>query len=115
MNFTDAQRLDFLEKWETSSYQHTWFTLLTQHVKKDDFPTLRKFCDYAMDFEMMIDDNGFDILAWHSLIPSLQERVISIWKNEARSLSDEEKLSIEEEFNRYWENIHQTGAIDQDK
>lgn len=115
MKFTDTDRLDFLEKWDTSSHQNTWFTLLTQHVKKQDYPTLRSFCDHAIGFERMIDLNGLDIMAWHYLPPHLQEKVTEIWEKEFRHMSEEEKESLVEESTRYWEELHQTESQDQDK
>lgn len=115
MNFTDTQRLDFLEKWEVSSHKTSWFTLLTQHVQKSEYLTLRSFCDYSIDFENMIDENGLDILGWHSLTPDLQLRVVDLWKKEGRAMSDEEKQGLLSEFNRYWEDLHQTGSESQDK
>ena len=84
MKFTDKERLDFLEKWETSSHEDSWFTLLTQNVRKKDYPKLRDFCDYAIQFEQMIDTNGLDILGWHSLPINLQEIVINLWENDSR-------------------------------
>jgi hypothetical protein len=115
MKFTDTERLDFLEKWETSTYQHSWFTLLTQHVRKKDFPTLREFCDYSIDFEKMIDSNGLEILTWHSLTPDLQEIVITIWENEGRALTAEEKGSMQKAFNQYWEELHKLESESSDK
>lgn len=115
MKFTDTQRLDFLEKWETSPYQHTWFTLLTQHVKKSDCSTLREFCDFAIQFEQMIDSNGIDILAWHSMPPFLQELVINLWENDARPLNEEERISLQEQIDKYWNELHQSEVEDSDK
>jgi len=115
MKFTDTERLDFLEKWETSQHQHSWFTLLTQHVRKEDCPTLRSFCDYAIGFERMIDSNGLEILTWHSLTPDLQEIVVTVWENEGRALTTEEKESMQKAFNQYWEDLHKTEARISDK
>lgn len=115
MQFTDTQRLDFLEKWETSSHQDSWFSLLTQHIRKTDCPTLRDFCDYAIQFEQMIDQNGLDILAWHFLPYHLQELVINLWENDARPMSTEERDSLQEQAAKYWEELHQTEADDSDK
>ena len=106
MQFTDTQRLDFLEKWETSSHQESWFTLLTQHVRKKDCPTLRDFCDYAMQFEQMIDSNGLDIMAWHFLPIHLQEVVVSLWENEDRPMTSEERVTLQEKSAKYWEELH---------
>lgn len=115
MKFTDEQRLDFLEKWETSSHKHSWFTLLTQHVRKEDCPTLRDFCDYSIQFERMIDLNGLDIMSWHYLPTYLQETVINIWENDNRTLTEEEKASLQEESAKYWEELHQTEEDNSDK
>jgi len=115
MKFTDTERLDFLEKWDTSSHQNTWFTLLTQHVKKQDCPTLRSFCDHAIEFEGMIDANGLDIMAWHYLPPHLQEKVTGIWERDARPMTEEEKESLVDESAKYWQELHQTESQDQDK
>ena len=115
MQFTDTQRLDFLEKWETSSHQHSWFTLLTQHVRKQDCPTLRDFCDYAIQFEKMIDSNGLDIMAWHFLPTHLQEVVVNLWENEDRSLTDVERNTLQEESAKYWEELHETEVDSSDK
>ena len=115
MQFTDTQRLDFLEKWEISSHQNSWFTLLTQHVRKQDCPTLRDFCDYAMQFEQMIDSNGLDIMAWHFLPSHLQEIVVSLWENDDRSMTSEEMVTLQEESAKYWEELHQTEEEAADK
>jgi hypothetical protein len=115
MQFTDTQRLDFLEKWETSSHQDSWFTLLTQHVRKADCPTLREFCDYAIRFEQMIDQNGLDIMAWHFLPYHLQELVINLWENDARPMNEDERSTLQEESAKYWEELHQTEKNDSDK
>jgi hypothetical protein len=102
MNYTDTQRLDFLEKWEVSNHQNSWFSLLTQHIRKEDCPKLRDFCDYGIQFEEMINTNGFDIISWYEIPLHLQEMVLLIWENEKRSLSEEEKLTLQEETNNYW-------------
>lgn len=115
MQFTDTQRLDFLEKWETSSHQHSWFTLLTQHVRKQDCPTLRDFCDYAIHFEKMIDSNGLDIMAWHFLPTHLQEVVVTLWENEDRPMTDAERNTLQEESAKYWEELHETEVDNSDK
>lgn len=115
MKFTDTKRLDFLEKWETSSHKDSWFTLLTQHVRKQDCPTLRDFCDHAIQFEQMIDSNGLDILVWHSMPPHLQELVINLWENDATPLNDEERASLQKAMNEYWEDLHQIESEDLDK
>ena len=115
MQFTDTQRLDFLEKWETSSHQDSWFTLLTQHVRKQDCPTLRDFCDYAIQFEKMIDSNGLDIMAWHFLPLHLQEVVVTLWENEARPMTDDERNTLQEESAKYWEELHETEVDTSDK
>jgi hypothetical protein len=115
MQFTDTQRLDFLEKWETSSHQHSWFTLLTQHVRKQDCPTLRDFCDYAIQFEKMIDSNGLDIMAWHFLPTHLQEVVVNLWENEDRPLTEVERNTLQEESAKYWEELHETEVDSSDK
>lgn len=115
MEYTDSQRLDFLEKWETSSHGNSWFTILTQHVSKTDCPTLRSFCDYSIDFENMIDAQQFDIIAWHYLPIHLQEMVISIWENQKRPLTDDEKLTLQEESNKYWETLQQIEEDNLDK
>ena len=103
MEFSDVKRLDFLEKWETSSHERTWFSILTQHVNKKDCPTLRSFCDYAIDFEKMIDLNGLDIISWHHLPVTLQETVIHLWEEEKRTLTDDERLTLQKEANSFWE------------
>lgn len=105
MKFTDTERLDFLEKWETSSHNNTWFTILTQHISKIDCPTLRDFCDYSLDFERMIDTNLLDVISWHHIPTHLQEMVINIWENENRPLTDDEKTSLQDESNKYWEEV----------
>lgn len=115
MKFTDSERLDFLEKWETSQYDHSWFTLLTQHVRKEDCPTIRDFCDYAIGFEKMIDLNELDVMAWHYLPLHLQEMVITIWEEESRKLTDDEKVSLQEESDKYWEELHQIEEESSDK
>lgn len=115
MQITDTARLDFLEKWETSSHQDSWFTMLTQHVRKQDCPTLRDFCDYSIQFEKMIDSNGLDIMAWHFLPPHLREIVVSLWENEKRSMTNEERVTLQEESAKYWEELHQTEEEDADK
>ena len=115
MHFTDTERLDFLEKWETSSYQDSWFTLLTQHVRKKDCPTLRDFCDYAIQFEQMIDQNCLDIMAWHYLPHHLQELVINLWENDARPMNEEERNTLQEESAKYWEELHRLDEEGKDK
>lgn len=115
MNYTDTQRLDFLEKWETSSHQHSWFTLLTQHIRKQDCPTLRDFCNYGLNFEEMLDLNGLDVISWHYLPTHLQEIVINIWENEGRCLTDDEKISLQEESGKHWEELHETEVDNSDK
>lgn len=105
MNFTDTQRLDFLEKWEISIHGGSWYTLLTQHVSKDDYPTLREFCDYGIDFETMIDSNQLDAMNWHMIPLHLQEKVIDIWKRLARPLNQPEKEFLQEESDKYWESV----------
>jgi hypothetical protein len=115
MKFTDIQRLDFLEKWEVSQHNDSWFTLLTQRVSKKDCPNLREFCDYAIAFERMIDSNELDVLAWHYLPSHLQEMVMSVWEEEARPLTAEEKVSLQEESDKYWEELHQIEMDNSDK
>lgn len=115
MKFTDTERLDFLEKWETSSHSNTWFTILTQHVNKQDYPTLREFCDYSIDFEKMIDSNGLDVIAWHHIPTHIQEIVISVWENENRILTDDEKDSIQTESNSYWKEVWELEESIEDK
>jgi len=115
MKFTDSERLDFLEKWETSSHKDSWFTLLTQHVRKQDCPTLRDFCDYGIDFEKMIDSNGLDIMVWYYLAPPLQELVVNLWEKESRVLTDEERVSLQVESNNYWSELHQLEEENSDK
>ena len=106
MEFTDAKRLDFVEKWGVSATRQSWFTVLTQTVSKEDCPTLRDFCDYAIRFEMMIDSNGLDILEWHSMPIELQEIVIRVWEDEGRVLTDIEKESLQRESDQYWEDVN---------
>lgn len=115
MQITDTLRLDFLEKWEMSSHQNSWFTLLTQHVRKTDCPTLRDFCDYAIQFEQMIDSNCLDIMAWHYLPSHLQEIVVRLWENDNRSMTNEERVTLQEESAKYWEELHQTEEEAADK
>jgi hypothetical protein len=115
MKFTDKERLDFLEKWETSTYQDSWFTTLTQHIKKADCPTLRDFCDYAIQFENMIDSNGLDVIAWYYIPSHLQELVINLWENDARPLNDEERDYLQKESNKYWEELHRLEEEGKDK
>ena len=115
MQFTDTQRLDFLEKWETSSHQDSWFTLLTQHVRKQDCPTLRDFCDHGIDFEKMIDSNSLDIMAWHFIPYHLQEVVVSVWEKESRAMNEDERFTLQEESAKYWEELHQTEEENIDK
>jgi hypothetical protein len=115
MKFTDTNRLDFLEKWETSSHSDSWFTILTQHVRKADCATLRDFCDYGIDFEKMIDSNELDVISWHYMPLHLQEMVVTIWEDSSRPLSEEEKVSLQEEATRYWEELHQIEEESSDK
>jgi len=115
MKFTDTERLDLLEKWETSSHTDSWFTILTQHVKKEDCPTLRDFCDYSIEFEKMIDLNGLDVIAWHYLPQHLQEMVIFIWEESNRPLTDDERITLQDESDKYWEDLHQLEESDSDK
>lgn len=115
MEFSDLKRLDFLEKWETSSHEHTWFSILTQHVSKKDYPTLRSFCDYGIDFEKMIDGNGLDVISWHHLPLHLQEIVINIWEEEKRFLTEEEKVTLQDTANRFWQESLETEESTQDK
>jgi len=115
MQITDSKRLDFLEKWEISIYENTRFTLLTQHVRRDTCKTLREFCDHGIYLESMLDQNGLDVMAWHFLPPHLQEMVASIWEKESRPLTDEEKSTLQEEADKYWEELHQTEEDNADK
>jgi hypothetical protein len=63
----------------------------------------------------MIDSNGLEILTWHSLTPDLKEIVITIWENESRSLTAEEKGSMQKAFNQYWEELHKLESESSDK
>lgn len=112
---SDTQRIEFLEKWEPSIHQATWFTTLTQHVNKVDCPTLRLFCDYGINHESMLDTNNLDVLAWHYLPIQLQEIVINIWEIEKRPLSDEERITLQSESDKYWEDLHQLEEENSDK
>ena len=111
MTYTDNERMDFLEKWEVSVHGETWFTLLTQHVKKEKCPTLRDFCDYAIDFERMLDENQLDAINWHFLPAHLQTRVTDLWKSLHRPLNKQEKEYLERANNEYWEKL----ATERDK
>jgi hypothetical protein len=111
MNYTDKERMDFLEKWEVSIHEETWFTILTQHVKKQQCSTLRDFCDYAIDFERMLDENGLDAINWHFIPPHLQSRVTDVWSRLNRPLNKPEKEYLEQANREYWENL----AEDQNK
>jgi hypothetical protein len=111
MTYTDKERMDFLEKWEPSIHEHTWFTLLTQHIKRNKYPTLRDFCDYAIDFEKMIDANGLDAVNWHFLPSHLQDLVVDLWVRLERPLNKQEKDYLEKSNNEYWEKL----ATGQDK
>lgn len=111
MNYTDKERMDFLEKWEVSIHESNWFTLLTQHVSKKKYTTLREFCDYGIDFEKMIDENGLDAINWHFLPLHLQMRVTDIWSRLCRPLNKQEKEYLEQSNTEYWENR----AMEQDK
>lgn len=112
MNFTDSERLDFLEKWEISIHDGSWFTLLTQHVRKDKYPTLRDFCDYGIDFEKMIDANQFDALSWHSIPLHLQEKVVDIWRSLERPLNKPEKEYLQKSVNEYWEDVSKSAYVE---
>ncbi|CAB4159400.1 hypothetical protein UFOVP699_136 [uncultured Caudovirales phage] len=114
MNFTDSERLDFLEKWEISIHDGSWFTLLTQHVQKDKYPTLRDFCDYGIDFEEMLDENFLDAMHWHTIPYHLQEKVIDIWKRLARPLNEPEKDYLQTSVDEYWESLSKS-LTDSDK
>lgn len=105
MKFTDSERLDFLEKWEPSIHQNSWFTVLTQNISREDCSTLRSFCDYGINFEKMLDLNGIDVVAWHYLPIHLMESVITIWEKEARALTIEEKLTLQKESDEYWKKL----------
>ncbi|CAB4174659.1 hypothetical protein UFOVP1247_27 [uncultured Caudovirales phage] len=105
MEYTDSERLDFLEKWQVSEYDNTRFTLLTQHVNKEDHLTLRSFCDHGIELEKMLDSNELDVMAWHYLPLHLQEIVINIWDSEKRNMSSEEKDSLQQVSNEYWETL----------
>ncbi len=115
MQLNDSTRLDFLEKWETGSYPDTWFTILTQHVSKKDYPTLRDFCDYGIQFEKMLDTNGLDVIAWHYLPIHLMEIVLEVWEKENRTLTPDEKATLQSESDKYWQELQQTGEAYEDK
>ena len=115
MEFSDTKRLDFLEKWETGSHNFTWFSMLTQHVTKKDCPTLRSFCDYAIDFEKMIDGNELDVISWHHLPVHLQEMVIKIWEDDHRFLTEEEKLTLQDKANLFWKETLEMEESPEDK
>jgi hypothetical protein len=111
MNYTDKDRMDFLEKWEVSVHESTWFSLLTQHVSKDKHKTLREFCDHGIDLEEMLDSNGLDAVNWHFLPPNLQVKVTDVWNRLRRPLNEPEKAYLEKMNKEYWEKM----AADQDK
>ena len=50
----DTIRLDFIQRWDVSRTAGYWFTLVTQLVSQEEYPTLRDFCDYGIDLEMML-------------------------------------------------------------
>jgi hypothetical protein len=108
MEYTDLERLDFLEKWQVSEYDNTRFTLLTQHVNKEDCITLRSFCDHGIHLEKMLDSNELDVIAWHYLPHHLQEIVITIWESENRKMSIEEKDSLQQVSNEYWQALSES-------
>jgi hypothetical protein len=111
MSYTDKERMDFLEKWEVSVHSATWFTLLTQHVNKEKFPTLRDFCDHAISFEKMLDENSLDAVNWHFLPDYLQAKVTDVWSRLERPLNKQEKEYLERSNAEYWEKL----AASQDK
>jgi hypothetical protein len=105
----DSLRLDFIECWEVTQQPGYWFTLLTQLVSQEQSATLRDFCDYGIDFEKMLDQNGIDVIAWHSLPTQLKAKVETYWREEDRSLTQEEKEELEAQANQYWSEKHSTG------
>lgn len=111
MTYTDKERMDFLEKWELSIHDSTWFTLVTQHVSKEKYPSLRDFCDHAISFEKMLDENGLDAVNWHFLPSYLQELVVDLWQRLERPLNKQEKEYLEKSNKEYWEKL----ANEQDK
>lgn len=98
----DTIRLDFIQRWDVSRTAGYWFTLVTQLVSQEEYPTLRDFCDYGIDLEMMLDQNGIDVIAWHSLPPSLQLEVKTIWTSEGRTLTQLEKDRFDNDANQHW-------------
>ena len=105
----DSLRLDFIERWEVTQQPGYWFTLLTQLVSQEQYTTLRDFCDYGIDFEKMLDQNGIDVIAWHSLPTHLKAKVETYWREEDRSLTQEEKEELDRLANQYWSEKHSTG------
>ena len=103
MKFNDSTRMDFLEKWEVSTYAHTRFTILTQHVRTDKCKTLREFCDHGICLEAMLDQNGLDVLAWHSMSPHLQKLVTDLWDTLERPMNEQEKEYLTKASDEYWE------------
>lgn len=98
----DTIRLDFIQKWEVTQQPDYWFTILTQLVSKEEYSTLREFCDYGIDFEKMLDQNGIDVIAWHSLPKDLQLEVKTIWTNNGRKLTQLEKDEFDKKANQHW-------------
>jgi hypothetical protein len=105
MKYEDQDRLDFLEKWEISNYDNTRFTLLTQHVDKKKCPTLRDFCDYAIEMEQMLDANELSPMDWHFLPPFIQEMIETIWLENSRPLNENERDAVKELNDEYWKSL----------
>lgn len=93
---TDFERMNFMQRHDVSIHGSSYFTGLTQHVEKQGW-TLREFCDYGIEYEMMLMENKVtaqEIFFKDDRLNKMEE----VWLREHRALNAEElKVLIAEE------------------
>jgi hypothetical protein len=106
---TDEERMNFLIENDVEVDNSTYFTCLTQHVNRRVKDTdgavkdLREFCDYGIEFSLMLKANNIDRFGWDWMFLKHKQLYLDSWFNEHRPLNEKELKKIKDENDEYKE------------